>query len=173
VKKRYANFDEVMEYCRRSANPVGRLLLHLYGQATPQNLAYSDKICSSLQIINFLQDIEIDLQKNRIYMPQDDMVKFDIDENIIARKDTGGPWQGFMQSQIERVRSMLTSGAPLGWVLKGRIGLEMRMIIAGGLRILEKIEREQGDVFKRRPVLHAADWGVMLYRSLIPGQLTK
>jgi len=173
VKKRYANFDEVMEYCRRSANPVGRLLLQLYGQATPQNLAYSDKICSSLQIINFLQDIEIDLQKNRIYMPQDDMVKFDIDENIIARKDTGGPWQGFMQSQIERVRSMLTSGAPLGWVLKGRIGLEMRMIIAGGLRILEKIEREQGDVFKRRPVLHAADWGVMLYRSLIPGQLTK
>ena len=78
-----------------------------------------------------------------------------------------------MQFQIDRVRAMLTSGAPLGRVLKGRIGLEMRMIIAGGLRILEKIEREQGDIFRHRPVLRTADWGVMLYRSLIPGQLTK
>ena len=173
VKKRYENFGEVMEYCRRSANPVGRLLLHLYGQATPQNLAYSDKICSSLQIINFLQDIEIDLQKDRIYMPQDDMAKFGLDEDAIARKNTGGPWSGFMQFQIDRVRAMLESGAPLGWVLKGRVGLEMRMIIAGGLRILEKIQRKDGDIFKHRPVLRAADWGVMLYRSLIPGQLTK
>lgn len=167
VKKRYANFGEVMEYCRRSADPVGRLLLHLYGQATPQNLEYSDRICSSLQIINFLQDIEIDLQKNRIYMSQDEMARFGIDETAIAEKNTGGQWQDFVQFQIERVRAMLTSGAPLGRVLKGRIGLEMRMIIAGGLRILEKIEREQSDIFRHRPVLSATDWCVMLYRSLI------
>jgi len=173
VKKRYANFGEVMEYCRRSANPVGRLLLHLYGMATPQNLAYSDKICASLQIINFLQDIEIDWQKNRIYMPQDEMAKFGVDENAIALKNTEGRWREFMQFQIDRVREMLASGAPLGWVLRGRIGLEMRMIIAGGLRILEKIECEQGDIFRHRPVLRPADWAVMLYRSLIPGQLTK
>lgn len=173
VKKRYANFGEVMEYCRRSANPVGRLLLHLYGQATPQNLAYSDKICSSLQIINFLQDIEIDLQKNRIYMPRDEMAKFGIDEDAIARKDSSGSWQAFMQFQIDRVREMLESGVPLGRVLKGRVGLEMRMIIAGGLRILEKIQREQGDIFKHRPVLRPADWGVMLYRSLFLRQLVR
>lgn len=173
VKKRYANFGEVMEYCRRSANPVGRLLLHLYGQATPQNLELSDKICSSLQIINFLQDIEIDWQKNRIYMSQDDMARFGIVEDSIARKDGSGSWQAFMQFQVERVREMLASGAPLGRVLKGRVGLEMRMIIAGGLRILEKMEYERGDIFRHRPVLHAVDWGVMLYRSLIPRQLTK
>ena len=167
VKKRYENFGEVMEYCRRSANPVGRLLLHLYGQATPQNLEYSDKICSSLQIINFLQDVEIDWQKNRIYMPQDDMARFGINEDVIAGKDTSSPWQEFMQFQIDRVRAMLESGAPLGRVLKGRVGLEMRMIIAGGLQILEKIERERGDIFKHRPVLRAVDWGVMLYRSMM------
>lgn len=171
VKKRYANFSEVLEYCRRSANPVGRLLLHLYGQATPQNLAYSDKICSSLQIINFLQDIEIDFRKNRIYMSQDEMARFGIDEDAIARKDSSGSWQAFIQFQIDRARTMLESGAPLGRVLKGRVGLEMRMIIAGGLRILEKIEHERGDIFRHRPVLRAADWGVMLYRSLVPGQL--
>jgi len=95
------------------------------------------------------------------------MARFGIDETAIAEKDTGGQWQDFMQFQIDRVRSMLESGAPLGRVLKGRIGLEMRMIIAGGLRILEKIEREQGDIFRRRPVLSTTDWGVMLYRSLI------
>lgn len=167
VKKRYADFGEVMEYCRRSANPVGRLLLHLYGQTTPQNLEYSDKICASLQIINFLQDIEIDFQKNRIYMPQDEMAGFGIVEDAIARKDSSGSWQAFIQFQIDRVRAMLESGAPLGRVLKGRVGLEMRMIVAGGLRILEKIQREDGDIFKHRPVLRPADWGVMFYRSVV------
>lgn len=166
-KKRYAHFGEVMDYCRRSANPVGRLLLHLYGATDERNLAYSDAICSSLQLINFLQDVAIDYRKNRIYLPQDEMLEHRISEDQIARSDSGGAWSGFMLFQIERTRKMLQAGAPLGKILPGRIGLEMRMIIMGGESILRKLHKCRGDVFNQRPVLKAGDWAYMLYRSVL------
>ena len=166
VKKRYANFAEVMQYCRRSANPVGRLLLHLYGTADRRNLAYSDAICSSLQLINFLQDVAIDFKKDRIYLPQDEMAKYKITESQIARGDNSGMWEMFMLSQIERARKLLQAGAPLGKILPGRIGLEMRMIIMGGESILRKLHKSSGNVFHQRPVLNAGDWAYMLYRSI-------
>ncbi len=166
TKKRYVDYGEVLDYCRRSANPVGRILLQLYGAATPQNLARSDAICSSLQLINFLQDVAIDQQKERIYLPQDDMARFGISEQQIAAHDTGGNWSPFMAFQVERTRALLQSGAPLGRVLKGRLGLEMRMIIQGGARILAKIAAVDGDVYHRRPVLRWFDWPLMLARSL-------
>lgn len=166
VKTRYANFGEVMEYCRRSANPVGRLLLHLYGEATPRNIGYSDAICSSLQIINFLQDVEVDYKKDRIYFPQDEMAKYRITEQQIARGDASGMWSTFMQFEIERARKLLQSGAPLGLVLKGRIGLEMRTIIAGGETILRKLHKARGDMFTSRPVIQPWDWGYMLFRAI-------
>jgi squalene synthase HpnC len=166
VKTRYDNFGEVMDYCRRSANPIGRLLLHLYGEATPRNVGYSDAICSALQIINFLQDVAIDYRKNRIYFPLDEMKKYRISEQQIARGDPGGMWWGFMQFEIERARKLLQSGAPLGLVLRGRIGLEMRTIIAGGETILRKLHKSQGDMFNHRPVLKPWDWGYMLYRAV-------
>lgn len=168
TKKRYANYGEVLDYCRRSANPVGRLLLVLYGAATERNLLHSDAICSSLQLINFWQDVAIDWQKNRVYFPQDEMQQYGITEAQIAATDTGGAWQSFMTFQVNRTRELLHSGKPLGRALRGRIGLEMRMIIAGGDRILEKIAHVQGDVFNRRPVLTRADWVLMLTRSLLP-----
>lgn len=166
VKSRYANFGEVMDYCRRSANPVGRLLLHLYGEATPRNIAYSDAICSSLQIINFLQDVEVDYKKNRIYFPQDEMAKYRITEQQIARGDASGMWGTFMLFEIERARKLLQSGAPLGLALKGRIGLEMRAIIAGGETILRKLHKARGDMFTQRPVIRRRDWLYMLYRAV-------
>jgi squalene synthase HpnC len=166
VKSRYENFGEVMDYCRRSANPIGRLLLHLYGEATTRNIGYSDAICSALQIINFLQDVAIDYRKDRIYFPQDEMQKYRIQENQIARSDAGGAWWNFMQFEIERARKLLQAGAPLGLALRGRIGLEMRMIIAGGERILRKLHQSRGDMFKHRPVLTPRDWGYMLYRAV-------
>ena len=166
VKTRYANFGEVMDYCRRSANPVGRLLLHLYGEATPRNIGYSDAICSSLQIINFLQDVEVDYKKDRIYFPQDEMARYRITEQQIARGDASGMWGTFMQFEIERARKLLQSGAPLGLVLKGRVGLEMRTIIAGGETILRKLHKARGDMFSSRPVLRPWDWGYMLYRAV-------
>ena len=166
TKKRYADYGEVLDYCRRSANPVGRLLLILYGNATAQNLAYSDAVCSSLQLINFLQDIAIDYRKGRIYLPQDEMARFEVSERQIAAGDVGGNWPAFIAFQIGRARELLYAGAPLGRILKGRIGLEMRMIIAGGDRILTKIARVGGDVFRQRPVLRWFDWPLLLARSL-------
>ena len=166
TKKRYADFGEVLDYCRRSANPVGRLLLALYGNASPQNLAYSDAICTSLQLINFLQDVAIDYQKGRIYLPQDEMARFEISERQIAAADTACNWKPFMAFQIGRARELLQSGAPLGRVLRGRIGLEMRMIIQGGNRILAKIAAADGDVYRHRPVLKPHDWAYMMFRSL-------
>lgn len=166
TKKRYADYGEVLDYCRRSANPVGRLLLALYGSATPQTLAYSDAICSSLQLINFLQDVAIDHQKGRIYLPQDEMARFEISERQIAAGDTSGNWKPFMAFQVGRTRELLQSGAPLGSILKGRIGLEMRMIIQGGDRILAKIAAVNGDIYRCRPVLKPRDWVYMMFRSL-------
>ncbi len=165
VKKRYANFDEVLDYCRRSANPVGRLLLHLYEEATPQNISYSDTICTSLQIINFWQDVRKDYAIGRIYLPQDEMARFGVTEEHIAEGRVGAAWRELMQFQVQRARAMMLQGAPLGSILTGRIGLEMRMIIAGGLRILDKLESAQFDMFRHRPVLRPFDWVIMLAKS--------
>jgi squalene synthase HpnC len=166
TKSRYADFGEVMDYCRRSANPIGRLLLHLYGKATPRNIGMSDAICSSLQIINFLQDVAIDYKKDRIYLPQDEMRKYRIEESQIAEGRTDGTWGMFMEFEINRARRLLQAGAPLGLVLPGRIGLEMRTIIAGGDRILQKLHKSRGDMFNQRPVLKPWDWAYMLYRAV-------
>lgn len=165
LKKRYANFDEVMEYCRRSANPVGRLLLHLYEEATPQNLIYSDAICTSLQLINFWQDVKKDYAINRIYLPLDEMVCFGVSEAQIAEGRTDASWQALMKFQTQRASDIMNGGKPLGTILSGRIGLEMRLIIAGGLRILAKLDNVRYDVFLNRPVLRPFDWVIMLFRS--------
>ncbi|MHB1677031.1 MAG: squalene synthase HpnC [Sulfuriferula sp.] len=166
VKTRYANFGEVMDYCKKSANPVGRLMLALYGEKDPRSQAYSDAICSALQLINFLQDIAIDYDKNRIYLPLDELAKRNITEDQIASHDSGGLWSPFMLGQIERTRKLLQAGAPLGKVLKGRIGLELRMIIMGGATVLEKLHQSKGDIYTQRPVLTPRDWLKMLYRAL-------
>ena len=166
LKSRYADFAEVMDYCRRSADPVGRLMLHLYRASSPENLAQSNAICSALQLINFWQDIAVDYRKNRIYLPQDEMARFGVTEAQIAAGDTGGKWAEMMRFQIARVRAMLQSGAPLAARMPGRIGLELRMIVQGGLRVLEKLDRVDGDVFRRRPMLKAWDWPLMLVRTV-------
>jgi len=165
IKKRYANYDELLDYCRRSANPVGTLLLHLYEEATPVNLAYSDAICTSLQLINFWQDVAKDITIARIYLPQDDMARFGVTEEQIDQARCDDAWRALMKFQIERARALMLYGKPLGTILTGRIGLEMRMIIQGGLRILDKIEAADYDVFNKRPVLRPFDWVIMLAKS--------
>lgn len=169
-KTRYAHFGEVMDYCRRSANPIGRLLLALFGDREPRHQAWSDGICSALQLINMLQDVAVDYRKGRIYLPQDEMARFGVTERQIAEGRTDGLWQLFMNSQIERARRILAAGAPLGRALPGRVGLEMRLIILGGERILHKLHASRGDVFQQRPTLGPSDWLYMLRRALWPGK---
>ncbi len=171
TKARYANFFELLDYCRRSANPIGTLLLHLFGKATPENLIYSNQICTALQLINFYQDIAIDFEnefhKSRIYLCQDEMRQFNVTEAQIASQHVNKNWQQFMLFNIDRAEKMLADGKPLEHILPGRIGLEMRLIIGGGERILYKLRNVQGDVFKHRPYLKAWDWPIILLKSLL------
>ncbi len=173
AKTRYAHIGEVMEYCKRSANPIGRLLLRLFGDDDPRHQAWSDGVCAALQLINFLQDIAQDWQKGRIYLPQDEMAKFGISERQIAEGRVDALWQQFMKGQIERARRMLQAGAPLGRALPGRIGLEMRLIILGGERILYHLHESRGDVFGQRPTLGWRDWASMTRRALFTGMADK
>lgn len=176
TKTRYADYDDVLDYCSRSANPIGRLLLHLYQQATPENIQYSDHICSALQLINFLQDIAIDFNKNegkqRIYLCQDELMAFGITEQVIrsyvdASQTPDDNWHQFMHFNLRRTQALLNMGKPLGKILQGRIGFEMRMIIAGGERIIHKISAVNGDVFNHRPTLNYWDWVVVFTKALL------
>lgn len=167
VKTRYADFAEVLDYCRRSANPVGRLLLHLYRKVTPENEILSDRICSSLQLINFWQDVAVDWRKDRVYLPLDEMAEYGVPETQIAREVADERWRALMKFQVQRAQAMMDAGAPLGNRLPGRIGFELRMIVAGGDRILQKLRAVDGDVFRRRPVLGPADWLLMFGRALL------
>jgi phytoene synthase len=163
---RYADFAGVLDYCRRSADPVGRLLLHLFDRATPDNLRRSDSICSGLQLVNFWQDVEIDYAKDRIYLPADEMAREGVTETHIRERRCDRAWQALLRFQVERARGMLLDGAPLGRALPGRIGLEIRATVQGGLRILEKLERAHYDMFRQRPVLEWHDWPLIMARAL-------
>lgn len=166
VTTRYASFESLMDYCRRSANPVGVLMLHLYSAATPENLRDSDAICSALQLINFLQDIAVDSQKSRIYLPQEDLKRFGVTEMQLAHARPDEAWRALMRFETERTRAMIISGAPLALRLQGRIGWELRLVIQGGLRILEGIEAVDYDVFNHRPQLSKRDWLRLAWRAI-------
>lgn len=166
VRKRYADFPELLDYCRRSANPVGRLVLHLFGRTETQHLEQSDCICSGLQLINFWQDVAVDWQKGRIYIPLADLPRFRVSETDIAAGRWSANWAALIDFQIDRARDLMLRGAPLVHALPGRIGWEIRLTVQGGLRILESIRRVRGDVFHHRPRLGKRDWLVVAGRSL-------
>lgn len=170
IKTRYVNFDEVLDYCKRSANPIGALLLHLFNKASPKNLAYSDNICSALQLINFYQDVAIDFDDTdhprRIYCCQDEMQEFGITETQMAAQQSNVNWERFMRFNVERAETMLQTGKPLGRILPGRMGLEMRLIIASGETIIRKLKVVNGDVFHKRPTIKAWDWPAILIKAI-------
>jgi squalene synthase HpnC len=164
--KRYADFITLEDYCNRSANPVGRIMLHLYQAASAENMKDSDKICTALQIINFWQDVAIDWKKERIYLPMEDMVKFGVTEQDINQAKLTPQWQALMQFEINRARKLMLDGSPLCRRLSGRVGFELRLVVQGGLRILEKVEQVNGDVFNQRPIIGKWDYCVMLWRAI-------
>ncbi|PKO46385.1 MAG: squalene synthase HpnC [Betaproteobacteria bacterium HGW-Betaproteobacteria-22] len=175
TKTRYADYDDVLDYCTRSANPIGLLLLHLYGEASEHNIALSNNICTALQLINFLQDIAVDFNKNdgkqRIYMSQDELSAFGISEqrlknHVNLTQAADDHWQQFMHFNLRRAHALLLAGKPLGHRLKGRIGFEMRLIVAGGERIIYKISQINGDIFSHRPKINYWDWTVIFLKAL-------
>ncbi len=165
-KTRYETFDEVLDYCRRSANPVGRLMLQLFNEASEQNLHDSDLICSALQLINFMQDIQQDLVENdRVYFPLDEMEQAGISIEDLKQQSTEPHVVGFVRSQTIRAQNMMLDGADLGKRLKGRFGFEIRAIVAGGLEICDAL-LAQGDDIYSRPRLTPKAKIRMLFKSL-------
>jgi len=167
---RYSTFASLLDYCRRSANPVGRLLLALYRTADAQSRVESDAICTALQLANFWQDVALDWQKGRVYIPLEDMARFDVDTAQIAARVCDARWTRLMAFQTARTRALFDVGRPLSRRLPRRAGLELAAVIAGGTRILERIDAVAGDVLTRRPVLRKRDWALVACRTLIPGR---
>lgn len=165
TKKRYQNFGELMDYCRRSANPVGRLMLHLFDQANEKNLALSDGICSALQLINFYQDLSQDYDEmQRIYIPLEDMQKFDITEQHISSAKSDSDMHQLMHYEYDRADKLMRAGGWLGKRLTGRAGFEIRLIIAAGSRVLDKLKR-QDNVFSR-PRLKVIDYIWIIWKAV-------
>ncbi|MBC3874565.1 squalene synthase HpnC [Undibacterium flavidum] len=165
VCKQYADFAQLLDYCKRSANPVGRIMLHLYRANNAENLVLSDQICTALQLINFWQDVAIDWQKKRTYLPQEDLLRYQLDIAQIASGKYDAGWHAMMQFQIDRARSLMLAGSPLCKKLPGRFGFELRLVVQGGLRILEKIEQVNMDVFHQRPTIKSSDGLLLFWRA--------
>ena len=166
VVSRYQTFDALLDYCARSANPVGFMMLHLYGEASDENVRDSDAICSALQLINFLQDVAIDLHKERIYIPLEDLNRFAVSPAALDNPSARPRWRALMRFEVDRARQLMLSGAPLALRLPGRIGFELRMVVQGGLRILDAIEAVEYDIFLHRPKLAKRDWIGIVWSSI-------
>ncbi len=170
---RYPTYDSLLDYCARSANPVGLLMLTLYNAADDENVRDSDAICTALQLINFLQDVAIDLHKERIYLPLEDLSRFAISPAALDLASARPRWRSLMKFEVDRARALMLSGAPLALRLRGRIGLELLMVIQGGLYILDAIEAVEYDVFRCRPQLKKSDWITIIWRALRMGAVAR
>ena len=162
--QRYETYAELCDYCRRSANPVGRLMLALAGVRDAASMAASDRICTALQMVNFWQDAAIDATsgRRRIYVPREDFVRYHVSTDDFPAHPRH---RELMRYQCERTRSLMLAGAPLLGTLRGRLRLEIALTIAGGLRILEKIARNDFDV-RTRPTLRWYDSPRLIFLAL-------
>ncbi|OLL31927.1 squalene synthase HpnC [Burkholderia sp. SRS-W-2-2016] len=163
---RYEDRAALIDYCRRSAHPVGHLMLHLIGAATPQNLADADAICTASQLISFWLEVADDWQREHVYLPQTDMRRFGVTEAHIAKGLADDAWRALMAHEVAFVRATLVRGAPLALRMPGRLGIELSGAVHAGLRFLERIERADYDVFRARPVLTPFDWCVVAARTV-------
>ena len=163
---RYATWDDLLDYCRRSANPVGRLVLRVAGYDRPDLDAASDAVCTALQLTNFWQDLEIDWKKGRIYLPaatRDDARARE--EDLAARRMTA-EWRRALGEAVARTRRLFRAGVPVADGVRGRLRWELRATWLGGTRILDKLEAADYDVFTRRPALTRADVPPILWHTL-------
>ena len=166
VKQRYASQAELLDYCRRSANPVGRLLLHLYGVTDADSLSQSDCICTALQLINFWQDLGEDIARGRIYLPTDSWAGHGVDEAQLLALDRNPHTINLIASHARQAGAIMRKGSKLVKKVPGRGGWELRLVVQGGLRILDKIEAQGFDTLRRRPKLGPWDVAVMSWRAL-------
>lgn len=166
VKKEYKNYEDVLDYCRRSANPVGRILLEIFKIDDEDAIISSDKICTALQLTNFYQDTVIDLSKSRNYYPQDDMKMFNVTKNMFGLKQNNPNIKALVKHNVQRTQALFNEGRNLLKYLNGRFKLEIKWTIAGGEKILEKIRKNDYDVFSERPKLTKVDFISLLIKNI-------
>ena len=166
IKKEYNNYDEVLNYCKRSANPVGRILLELFNINQDEAIIGSDNICTALQLTNFYQDTIIDIEKGRIYYPKDEMKMFNVTKKMFELKENNHNIKALVKHNVERAQSLFDEGKNLLNFLNGRFRIEIKWTIAGGEKILKKIRENDYDVFTRRPKLDKIDFLSLLVKSV-------
>jgi squalene synthase HpnC len=161
----YRNRSELRDYCRRSAHPIGRLLLHLHGVGDPRSLHRSDSICAALQLINFWQDLHIDLPRGRCYLPVDDVARHGLVFGDAAGWRDNVATRLLVAELLDWSVDLMQDGAPLVFALPGRVGWELRLVVQGGLRIAEKIAAMGHATLAARPRLTASDLPRLLWRA--------
>lgn len=162
----YRSRAELLDYCARSANPIGRLLLHLYGVNDDTSLRQSDAICTALQLINFWQDLGVDLPRQRCYVPMEDLARHGLHQHDWLNATHRSHIVAMVRELCLWTCDLMACGAPLATRLPGRAGWELRLVVQGGLRVLEKIERQGFDTLARRPAITALDAPRLLWRAL-------
>ena len=166
VKKYYNNFDEVLNYCQRSANPVGRILLELFKVDNDAARNCSDKVCTALQLTNFYQDTVLDIGKGRNYYPQDEMETFGVIKKMFELKENNPNIKALLKHNVDRAQVLFDEGKNLLKYLNGRFKVEIKWTIAGGEKILDKIRKNDYDVFSIRPKLNKIDFIGLLIKNI-------
>lgn len=166
--KRFPTFAEVAGYCVYSANPIGRLVLHIFREGQADMSEYSDDICTALQLANFWQDIAVDLTKDRVYIPLEDLGRFGYTERQLRNRVVNEPFRELMKFQVERTKEFFIRGRPLlRAVSTKRLRHELEMTWNGGMTILRKIEAAGYDVFRHRPRITHLDTTRLLMKTLL------
>lgn len=167
VKMRYETFDEVLDYCRYSANPVGRLVLYVCGYRDPERQRLSDLTCTALQLANFWQDVARDYRIGRIYIPLDAMARHGYSESDLAEGRCDERFRNLLRELVERTRDLFAQGLPLLSLLESRLALDIELFSRGGMEVLRRIERQNYDVLSRRPFLDSADKALLFAGALM------
>ncbi len=164
---RYDTWAELLDYCRRSANPIGRLVLRISGRGDAQLDAWSDDICTALQLTNFWQDLKADYERGRVYLPREEQRLHGVREEDLAAGRITPAWQGALSAAVLRTRGLFEAGRPLCDAMRGRLRYELRATWLGGTRILDRLSRDHFDVVNRRPALGVLDAPWFAWRMLV------
>jgi phytoene synthase len=166
LQKRYATWADLLDYCRRSANPVGRLVLRVAGRTSPLLDAQSDAVCTALQLTNFWQDLERDWCIGRLYVPESDWAAGGARPQDLTAGRMTGEWRSVLKEMVRRTRALFEEGRPVCDAVEGRLRWELRLTWLGGSRILDRLERSDYDVLKERPRLGPSDVPGILWRAM-------
>lgn len=164
--RRYETFTDVLDYCSNSANPVGRIVLLLCGYRDETLFGWSDAICTALQLTNFWQDVSVDLDKDRVYIPSEDLRQFGVSETALFRREATEAFRRLLAFEVDRTRRLFRQGLPLFGMVRRDLALEVKATWHGGNRILDKIRARDYDVFGRRPSLGLADKLAVFMRAI-------